>query len=185
VKNLGVTIGDVSERSRIGSWLEKELQAFHADIPTEKNFAKQLAVRLAGTTPIIYSGPLLFPAANKWKICFNENAKNTAWANQYPELNHNEFIGWSSHPIEKPFSVIEIRSRLEHERIQKRFVVTEQLLSGMRPHPIVIEPRGETLLEQLAYSFALGDFVSIYLGIINGVDPTPVALVERLKKELG
>ena len=81
--------------------------------------------------------------------------------------------------------MIAIRSRLEHERIQKRFVVTEQLLSGMRPHPIVIEPRGETLLEQLAYSFALGDFVSIYLGIINGVDPTPVALVERLKKELG
>lgn len=54
----------------------------------------------------------------------------------------------------------------------------------MRPAPIVVVPHGETLL-QLAWSFALGDFVSIYLGILNGVNPTPVELVEKLKKELG
>jgi glucose/mannose-6-phosphate isomerase len=61
------------------------------------------------------------------KICCNENAKNLAWSNQYPEFNHNEFIGWSSHPVDKPFGVVEIRSNLEHERTQKRFVVTEKL----------------------------------------------------------
>ena len=115
----------------------------------------------------------------------NENAKNTAWVNQYPEFNHNEFMGWTSHPIEKPFAVVEIRSALEHERVQKRFEVTERLLSGMRPAPIVVTPQGETLLQQLAWSFALGDYVSIYLAILNGVNPTPVALVEKLKVELG
>ena len=55
----------------------------------------------------------------------------------------------------------------------------------MRPSPIVIEPKGETLLQQLAYSFALADFVSIYVAILNGVNPTPVELVEKLKVELG
>ena len=115
----------------------------------------------------------------------NENAKNTAWTNQYPEFNHNEFIGWSSHPVEKPFAVVEFRSNLEHERVQKRFEVSERLLSGMRPSPIVITPKGETLLQQLAYSFALADFASIYVAVLNGVNPTPVELVEKLKVELG
>ncbi len=185
VKNLDVTVDDVSELAGIGEWLKKESAAWAADVPLETNLAKQLATQLVGKTIIMYSGPKLFPAANKWKICFNENAKNTAWSNYYPEFNHNEFIGWSSHPVEKPFAVVEIRSALEHARIQKRFEVSEQLLSGMRPSPIVVVPKGETLLQQLAWGFALGDFVSIYMGILNGVNPTPVELVEKLKVELG
>lgn len=185
VKPLGVTYQDVEELTSVGEWLKKELNGWAANVPTENNPAKQLALRLMGKTIIMYAGPKLFPAANKWKICMNENAKNTAWSNYYPEFNHNEFIGWSSHPVDKPFAVVEIRSRLEHERIQKRFEVTDRLLSGMRPQPIVVEPRGETLLQQLAWSFALGDFVSIYLAVLNGVNPTPVELVEKLKAELG
>lgn len=185
VKDLGVTIDDVSEFETVGEWLKAETAAWAADQPLEHNIAKQLATQLVGKTVIMYSGPKLYPAANKWKICFNENAKNTAWSNYYPEFSHNEFIGWSSHPVEKPFAVVEIRSELEHGRTQKRFEVTERLLSGMRPAPIVVTPRGETVLQQLAWSYALGDFVSSYLGILNGVNPTPVELVEKLKHELG
>lgn len=185
VKDLNVTVEDVSELAKIGEWLKSETDTWSADTPSEENIAKQLAGKLVGKTVIMYAGPKLFPAANKWKICFNENSKNTAWVNYYPEFNHNEFVGWSSHPVEKPFAVVEIRSTLEHERNQKRFEISERLLSGMRPSPTVVEPRGETILEQLAWSFALGDFVSIYMGILNGVNPTPVELVEKLKVELG
>lgn len=185
IKPLDVAVADVSELQTVGDWLRGELTAFGADVPTSENYAKQLALKLVGKTTITYAGPLLFPAANKWKICMNENAKNTAWTNQYPEFNHNEFIGWSSHPVEKPFAVVEIRSSLEHERVRKRFEVSERLLSGLRPAPVVVEPRGETLLQQLAYTFALADFVSIYVAILNGVNPTPVELVEKLKVELG
>jgi glucose/mannose-6-phosphate isomerase len=185
IKPLNVAVMDTAELSSVGEWLKTELQSVVPGVPTDQNVAKQLALKLVGKTTITYAGPLLAPAANKWKICMNENAKNLAWTNQYPEFNHNEFIGWSSHPVEKPFAVVEIHSNLEHQRVQKRFEVSERLLSGMRPHPIVVEPRGETLLQQLAWSFALGDFVSIYLAILNGVNPTPVELVEKLKKELG
>lgn len=185
VAPLQVTHYDVGELAAVGEWLRGRIAEWASSVPTEHNYAKQLALELMGKTVIMYAGPNLYPAANKWKICMNENAKNTAWVNQYPEFNHNEFIGWSSHPVEKPFAVVEIRSNLEHERVQKRFEVTERLLSGMRPAPIVVTPQGETLLQQLAWSFALGDFVSIYLGILNGVDPAPVELVEKLKAELG
>lgn len=185
VKGLDVTVGTLDELKSVARWLQQETNTWAGDVNAAENIAKQLAMQLVGKTPIVYAGPKLWPAANKWKICFNENAKNTAWANQYPEFNHNEFIGWSSHPIEKPFGVVEIRSTLEHERVLKRFDVSERLLSGMRPAPIVVTPQGETVLQQLAWSFALGDFVSIYLGILNGVNPTPVELVEKLKRELG
>lgn len=182
---LGLTNGKPEELASVAEWLKAELAEFAATVPTVKNLAKQIALELMGKTVIMYSGPLLFPAANKWKIGMNENAKNTAWANQYPEFNHNEFIGWSSHPVDKPFAVVEIRSNLEHPRVQKRFEVSERLLSGKRPAPIVVVPHGETLLQQLVWSIALGDFASIYLALLNGVNPTPVDLVEKLKAELG
>ena len=185
VRDLDVMHADAEEITSVGEWLRGEIKGWMSDIPTEHNDAKQLALQLMGKTIIMYAGPKLFPAANKWKICINENAKNTAWVNQYPEFNYNECVGWSSHPIEKPFAVVEIRSTLEHERVQKRFEVTERLLSGMRPSPIIVTPHGTTILQQLAWSFVLGDFVSIYLALLNGVNPTPVELVETLKKELG
>lgn len=185
VKDLNITQAATDELQAVGEWLKNEMAAWKAEVPLVENVAKQLATQLVGKTVIMYAGPKLFPAANKWKICFNENAKNTSWVNQYPEFNHNEFIGWSSHPIEKPFAVVEIRSNLEHPRIQKCFEVSERLLSGMRPSPIVVQPRGETVLQQLAWSFAFGDIVATYLAILNGVNPTPVELVEKLKTELG
>lgn len=181
---LGLTEMDTSELSAAADWLKDELDQMAAVVPTKDNLAKQIALELIGKTPIIYGGPLMFPAANKWKIGLNENAKNTAWAYQYPEFNHNEFIGWSSHPVDKPFAVVEIRSNLENPRVQKRFVISEKLLSGKRPAPIVVEPHGDTILQQLLWAVATGDLVSVYTAILNGVNPTPVDLVEKLKVEL-
>ena len=102
-----------------------------------------------------------------------------------PEFNHNEFIGWSSHPVEKPFAVIDLISSFEHPRTQKRFEVTDRLLSGMRPKAITVTAQGESALEHLLYLVLFGDFVTLYLGILNGVDPSPVPLVEKFKVELG
>jgi glucose/mannose-6-phosphate isomerase len=181
----GLASADDSVLNGVGEWLGEQARQWGSEVPVEQNLAKQIARDLCGKTAIIYSGPLMAPAANKWKICINENAKNLAWWGQYSEFNHNEFIGWSSHPVEKPFGVVEIRSSLEHPRMARRFEVSEQLLSGLRPSPIVVEPHGDTVLEHMVWSICLGDVVSVYLALLNGVNPTPVALVERLKKELG
>lgn len=169
----------------VAGHLERSIASWTKDVPTATNPAKQLATKIAGKTPIVYSGPLMSPAAYKWKISFNENAKNTAWCGTLPEFNHNEFIGWSSHPVEKPFAVIDLVSRFEHERVLKRFEVTDRLLSGMRPKAYRVDAVGDTPLEHLLYLVLFGDFVTLYTGILNGVDPTPVELVERFKKELG
>lgn len=176
--------GSAKELTDASAWLNEQSAAWRPDVATNDNLAKQIARELAGKTVIVYSGPVFFAVANKWKIGTNENAKNLAWSNQYPEFNHNEFVGWSSHPPEKPFAVVEIRSNLEHERVQKRFEITERLLSGKRPMPQVVQPEGDTLIKQLLWSSVLGDFTTIYLALLNNVNPTPVDLVEKLKLEL-
>ena len=181
---LGLCAANTEELSSLGEWLHEHTEGWAATVPTAQNQAKQIAQELMGKTLVMYSGPLMFAAANKWKICANENAKNTSWVYQYPEFNHNEFIGWTSHPVDKPMAVVEIRSNLEHPRVQKRFEVSERLLSGMRPSPIVVTPEGDTVLKQLAYAIAMGDFVGTYLALLNGVNPTPVDLVEKFKAEL-
>ncbi|HET9173958.1 MAG TPA: SIS domain-containing protein, partial [Candidatus Saccharimonadales bacterium] len=124
------------------------------------------------------------PAAYKWKISFNENGKHVAWWNQYPEFNHNEFMGWTEQPVDKPYTVIDLRSSLEHPRIQKRFEVSERLLSGRRPAPIVVNAEGNTLLEQLLWVITLGDFTTIYTALASGINPAPVDLIEKFKKSL-
>lgn len=176
--------GKLAELRSVADWLKEQVGPWRPEIRTDKNPAKQLALELIGKSVVVYAGPKLFPAAKKFKICLNENAKNVAWVNQFPEYNHNEFIGWSSHPVDKPYAIVEIRSNLEHPRVQKRFVVSERLLSGKRPAPEVVVPVGETHLQQLLWASNFCDFVSLYVAILNGLNPTPVDLVEKLKAEL-
>ncbi len=175
----------IQELETTADHLEGEVKQWEKAVPLKDNPAKQLALQLVGKTTVIYAGTKMAPAAYKWKIGINESAKNTAWWDVLPEFNHNEFIGWSSHPVEKPFAVVDLLSSFEHERVQKRFAITDRLLSGLRPKAIAVEAKGSSAVEQMLYLVLFGDFVSLYLGILNGVDPSPVELVERFKKELG
>lgn len=179
-----VDISVIAELEGLVGALEQATAGWVSAVPFVENSAKQLAAQMVGKTPIIYGGPLTYGAAYKWKISVNENAKNTAWCNQLPEFNHNEFLGWSSHPIEKPFAVIDLISSFEHPRVLKRFEISDRLLSGMRPKAITVDAKGASALEQMLYLILLGDFATTYLAILNGVNPTPVELVEKFKKEL-
>lgn len=165
-------------------WLTKQASAWRREVPVHDNYAKQLALETAGKTPVIYGGPLTAPIAYKWKISWNENAKNTAFWNQYPEFNHNEFIGWASHPVDKPFAVIDLVSSHEQDRIIERMKLSERLLSGKRPKTHTVELPGDTVVAQMLWGCVLADMASCYAAILNQVDPEPVELVERLKQEL-
>lgn len=182
--NLSVEQEPVKRLSQASNFLKGQVANWLPSVPKEQNLAKQLALASAGKTPIIYASSKMYPAAYKWKINFNENAKNTAWCGKYPEFNHNEFIGWSSHPVEKPFAVFDLISSFDNERIKKRFELSDRLLSGKRPKAIQIHAEGESFLEQLLWVIQLGDLTSIYLAILNGVNPTPVDLIEKFKLEM-
>lgn len=180
----GIIGGVLGELEAVGQRLGRTAAQWRADVLATDNHAKQIALQLVGKTPVIYASNLMRSVAYKWKISFNENAKNIAFCNALPEFNHNEFIGWSSHPVQKPFGVIDLLSSYDHPRVQRRFELSARLLSGKRPQPITVQLEGETMLEQMAWAALLADYTSIYLAILNGVEPTKVELVERLKHEL-
>lgn len=179
-----VSFDKFAEIAETGDWLDEQTKQWTKHITTDKNYAKQLALMAVGKTPVFYGGNLTNSVAYKWKISWNENAKNVAFWNQYPEANHNEFIGWTSHPIEKPFVIFDLVSHFEHPQILRRFEVTDRLLSGQRPKANTIQLQGDTLLQQLLWANILADFVSCYVGILNNVDPGPVPLITKLKQEL-
>lgn len=181
---LGVTQGKADELAQQAEFLKNEISEWLPTRSTTHNWAKQIAQEVIGKSVVLYAGPKLAPAAYKWKISFNENAKHVAWMGQLPEFDHNEFIGWTKQPVDKPYCVIDLRSSQEHPRIQKRFIVAERLLSGLRPSPIAIDVRGDTLQQQLLSAIALGDFVSLYTALLNGINPTPVEIIETFKKAL-
>lgn len=173
-----------AEIAEASDWLEGQTKTWLPEVSTDKNYAKQLALLSVGKTPVFHGGGLTSSLAYKWKISWNENAKNVAFYSQYPEANHNEFIGWTSHPVEKPFAIIDLVSHLEHPQILKRFMVSDRLLSGQRPKSTVVNLAGDSVIKQLLWGSILSDFTSIYVAILNGVDPTPVPLIEKLKLEL-
>jgi glucose/mannose-6-phosphate isomerase len=174
-------VGELRDSS---DWLRTASESWNSTVAYEQNVAKQLAWACAGKSPVIYAGSQFRGVAYKWKIGFNENAKTVAWWNELPEFNHNEFLGWASHPIEKPYAVIDLRSSFDHPQVKRRFEISDRLLSGQRPKATVVELQGESVLRQMLWGSVLGDFVSIYLAMLNGVNPTNVDLIEKLKGEL-
>ncbi len=179
--NTGYLLDEIRDSA---DWLKGESDQWNKAIGVENNYAKQLALQAVGKTPVVYGGSLMAPIAHKWKISWNENAKNVAFCTTYPEFNHNEFLGWTSHPVEKPFIVFDLKSHFEHPQILKRFELSDRLLSGMRPKATVVDMAGDTLVQQMLWGCALADYVSIYVAILNNVDPTQVDLIEKFKKEL-
>lgn len=185
LENLGLT-GKVDlrrELENVANFLDTQKAQWNLDAPDD-SVARSIAKQLHGKASIIYAGPTLASAGYKWKIDINENAKQMASCNVYPELNHNEMQGWLF-PENKHAQVVELHSTLDSERIQKRFVVTRQVLAKHGYGPIEVEVVGSTHIQQLLSTIMLGDYVSAYLGILNGIDPSPVELVEKFKKELG
>jgi glucose/mannose-6-phosphate isomerase len=179
-----IGIEEYDEVEKVSGWLEQESANWLPEVPTADNYAKQLAFEAVGKTPVFYGGAFTAPLAYKWKISWNETAKNVAFWNEYSEFNHNEFMGWASHPVEKPFVVFDLLSSFERPRILQRFELTDKLLSGKRPAAKSIHLKGDTPLAQLLWGAILADFASTYTAVLNGVDPTPVVLIEKLKQEL-
>lgn len=183
-EGLGLIKGAGKQLEVASKFLMDSVQHYVPQVKTEDNLAKQIATKLSGKSIIVYGGDALAAAAYKWKINFNENAKNLAWAGELPEFNHNEFMGWTSNPVQKPFAVVELQSEYDSPRVAKRFEISNRLLSGKMPKAVEVEAEGKNRIEQILWIVLLGDFVSIYLAILNGVNPTPVDLIEKLKREL-
>lgn len=151
-----------------------------------ENDAKRLAVDIHGKIPLLYGIYGLTDSITlRWKCQFNENSKIPAFYNLFPELNHNEIEGWNTHhDLGRNFFIILLRSTDENENLAKQIEITKSILDERCGGIREVWGRGNGKLSQIFSLIYLGDFVSFYLAILNGIDPTPVKNIEKLKNQL-
>ena len=148
--------------------------------------ARAIAGRLAGRIPVIYSaGPFLEPAAERWKDQFNENSKTFAVWNTFPELNHNETVGWGlDDALARIMHVIILHDAIEDPRLSRRVTITKDLAFARAGAVDEVRAQGQGKLARLLSAILVGDFVSWYLATLRGMDPTPVNVIDELKRRL-
>ena len=155
------------------------------------NTAMQLAKKLYGKVPLIYSGNgLLTGAAYRWKCQFNENSKSMAFFNTFPELGHNEIMAWDCpEKMRQDIFLIMLYDKDDHSRVIKKMEVAYSLLESLAGGAIRIEsvggPGPAGRLERQLSIVALADLTSVYLAVEYGTDPTPIEKIEEIKNLIG
>jgi glucose/mannose-6-phosphate isomerase len=147
--------------------------------------AELIARKLKGKLPVIYCDSRLYAMALRFQQQLNENAKQLAHVNTFPEMNHNELVGWHFPEAIMPYlQVVYMYSDHDHERVEKRMEICREIFEK-KSNPIIdIVGEGASLLEQYYYLIHLTDWVSYFLAKENGIDPDPVTPILHLKEEL-
>lgn len=150
-----------------------------------ENAAQTLAQALFQKVPVIYGAGITGPVAYRWKTQINENAKQPAYWAELPELCHNEIVGYEL--AAKVFAqgiVIFLRTSFDHPRVAKRVEILKEVLSSRGLAFFEVWGEGEDALSQALWLLYFGDWMSFYLALLNGVDPTPVRPIQELKRRL-
>lgn len=145
---------------------------------------QDLAKKLFEKIPIIYASSEFKDVAKIWKIKLNENSKIPAFWNYFPELNHNEMVGYSQLKKDNKFYFVIIKDDKTHPRNLKRMELLGTLLKEKGAGVSFVDARQGSLMSRVFSTLLLGDWVSYYLALENKVDPTPVRIVEDFKKML-
>lgn len=153
--------------------------------PAENNPTKRLALELMGSIPVVYGFRQYKAIARRWKTQFNENSKVPSKWDVFPELNHNEVVGWEApEALTKKFSIILIRDLHEPPEIGHRMEATKLLALHKAWEVLEIYARGDKKLARMFSLLYLGDLASIYLAILRGTDPSPVETIDKIKLEM-
>jgi glucose/mannose-6-phosphate isomerase len=155
-------------------------------VPEDANPAKQLARGLLGKRVMIYGAERRTGAlATRMRQQLNENAKLLGHSAVVPELNHNEIVGWEAPGDEwKGTAVVVWEDAEDAPDVAARLALTAEFAAdrGATVHRLAT-PAGARLT-RLAGAVAFIDSVSLYLAVLRGVDPTPIASIDEFKRRL-
>jgi glucose/mannose-6-phosphate isomerase len=163
--------------------LEQLVVEWGADGPEESE-PKTLARALRDSVPVIAGSGITQAVAYRWKTQLNENAKLPAFTHELPELDHNELVGWEDAPSLGRFAGIFLDDSDTPPRVKQRIALTRELIADKATGTFVVQSRGHTAVERIFSLVLLGDLLSLYVAVLRGVDPTPVAAIEQLKARL-
>lgn len=169
----------------LASAYQEHLKAAVALLNNEKQGlmteAASLAKKLNGKIPVIYCTTYYEGVAIRFRQQINENSKMLCWHHVFPEMNHNELVGWTEK--HDNMEVVLLRDHDEYERNKVRFEICKTVIS--RYSSITeIYTKGKSAIEKSLYLVHLCDWVSCYLADANGVDAVEVNVINYLKGEL-
>lgn len=153
-----------------------------ADLGVFSTLGTDIAKKLSGKTPVVYAPNKYKALAMIWKIMFNENAKTPAFWNYFPELSHNEMVGFTE--PQGPFYFIMLRDKNDHPQNLKRLEITVNIFKEYGFDSTVIDIPEGNIIYRIFATLQIGNFVSYQTALNYGIDPTPVEMVEKLKKML-
>ncbi len=171
---------DVAETDALLAQMAEGMAALRDEEPLR--IAEALRERL----PVVYAeAALLEAAATRWACQFHENSKRLAYVNRFPELNHNEIMGWEDGgALPSQLGVVVLRDAEDHPRVQRRIDATRSIVEERAGCWIEVQSRGRSRLARLLSTVHLGDWASLHLAAARGVDPTPIGFIDRLKDAL-
>jgi glucose/mannose-6-phosphate isomerase len=158
----------------------------YAGLDPATNPALALAQKLHHRIAICYSSTERFDAVNtRWRGQIAENAKALSFGHVLPEMNHNELVGWKVLENEmREMVVVFLRDKDDYKRVQMRMDLTKEIISRYTEHVEEVWSEGKSVLARMFSLIQLGDWVSFYLAILHGENPTPVAVIDYLKQSL-
>ncbi|HEX9897385.1 MAG TPA: bifunctional phosphoglucose/phosphomannose isomerase [Dehalococcoidales bacterium] len=164
-------------------FLTQMVNELDTTVPRESNRAKKLAEKLHENIIVTYGGGVLAGVARRWKTQFNENSKNWAFFEIFPELIHNAIVGYSFPPLAKKrlFTIL-LRVPSLNPRIKVQYEAVTKILEENELTYEIIDGVGENTFTQVLGLILLGDFTSYYLAILNRADPTPVPVIDFIKQ---
>ncbi len=181
---LGGVSGVSAELSEAIAVVERIAGECAPEKPVKKNMAKSLAVGVNGAVPVVYGFGVFRGVAQRFKTQFNENSKVPSKWEYFSELNHNEVVGWErAGKLAGCFSAVFIRDGAEPDEIRSRIEITKGLMpSGTKLFEVWSQ--GKSDLARMLSAVCIGDFTSVYLALLRGVNPTPVETISLLKAKV-
>ena len=191
--SLGLVLGTLARLGFVRD-LSGDIDAALADLAkleervhegARTNDAKKLAIELYGRIVFAYGGGVLGVMARRVKGQWNENAKNWAAFDVLPELNHNGVVGFPEPDVARDaLTVLFLRSDRDNPRHKLRFDVTRELLDRASIPHRTLQFAGASMLSEVLQLTLFTDYVSFYVALLNGADPTPVKSIDYLKDRL-
>jgi glucose/mannose-6-phosphate isomerase len=186
LKKVGITDIKSSHIQETLELIKQKKAMYLRDVETENNPAKKLAVHMYGRLPVIYGvSGYMSAVAYRWKCEINENAKCPAFWAEFPELNHNETVGWQNlADITEKMVLVVLKDSSFTKKLIVRQDTTVKLIGDSFADVLQIEAEGTSTLAKAVSVMYLGDIASVYLALLYNTDPTPVDRILALKAEL-
>ena len=179
---ISVSDGDVSEAVSAGEVMASQVGI---QVPTGQNQAKLLAKDLIGGLTVVYGSGSLSGMALRWKSQINENGKSWAFAESLPELFHNSVESFpGGQEVSQRTTALLLKPNRTASGLERRYTVLSEMLErfGVKSRTLTAVSGG--ILTQSLAMIVLGDHVSYYMGLLNGLNPSETPSIDLFKERL-